>query len=406
MKWFYHLKNLSLMGVTLGTLTLSPFSTTPDWPDSTLFAASNGETSTSTMDSTTEDFVLLEGVKNFDLWARVTNSIANIRTEPHINAPIILKAAQKSLFPIIIHQGKWYKIQLGKDQFGWISDSIVEPKKQLQQHQLVKVKADTRVFTGPDALFISDRKAEAGSDYVPLAVCGRWIQILSDQTGEAVWVSSDSVSWEYGEGTVASVIHYRTGDALRGKTIVIDPGHGGKDVGAVGKVKPIKESDVNLAAANLLEKKFKAVGANVIMTRTSNDDYVSLQDRVDISNQAIADLFISIHQNMYPADPKVSGVNTYYYNSAASKELANDIESQAMISLYPKQNSDGLASPDGLYVLNQTARPSALVEGCFLSNPYELEQSIEPDFHEKLASGVFRGILQYYGIPFSTKPPN
>ncbi|HJV46042.1 MAG TPA: N-acetylmuramoyl-L-alanine amidase [Bacillota bacterium] len=388
MKGFSRIKILSVVGMILGTITLHPF----------VAEMEKVESAASVQSAELQDTSLLDDIKYFDSWIGVTSSVANIRTEPNINAPILLKAPGKSWFPVISHEGKWYKIQVGLEQTGWISDGIVQAKSVSNQLQLIKVKAETPLFTGPDLAFRSTGKTSEMIIFLPLLVNGNWVKIVSTKTGEISWITKDQISWEYGQSSVPHSMDAESNGILKGKTIIIDAGHGGKDEGAIGVKRLIRESDVNLAVANVLEQKLTAAGAKVILTRRINDQYVSLADRVKISNDNHADLFISIHQNMYLPDPKVKGVKTYYYNEDLSKELSQDIESQFVSPVPTGSKTNVMTYQDALYVLDQDERPSVLVEGCFLSNSSELERSIYPEFHERLSTGIYHGILQYYGL--------
>lgn len=108
-----------------------------------------------------------------------------------------------------------------------------------------------------------------------------------------------------------------TGFGVQIRRVVIDPGHGGKDTGAVSKSKS-KEKDVNLAIAKRLGKELtKKLGVKVVYTRTK-DVFVSLADRVAIANRANADLFISVHANAH-SNRRVHGIETYYLNTTTSR---------------------------------------------------------------------------------------
>lgn len=183
---------------------------------------------------------------------------------------------------------------------------------------------------------------------------------------------------------------------LNYKTVVIDPGHGGYDVGAVGPTK-VMEKDVNLAVALKLGALLQSQGIKVVYTRVndnvswSNDIIDDLQTRCDIANKVNADFFISIHSNSSVSSSAV-GSETYY-----STKKPND-------SPLAKIMQDNLVAANALidrgvknanfYVLNNTNMPSVLVELGFISNPNEEKLLNNSDFQAKSAYGLANGIME------------
>jgi N-acetylmuramoyl-L-alanine amidase len=341
------------------------------------------------------DSILFNSMKSSDTWV-VTNSVVNVHSSPDLDAPIVLEAPNQSWFPLLTHSGKWMQIQLGNNQTGWVADWMVQTKNTDEQLQIINTKTDMLMYDGPDQDFLSNGTAHLNTPLIPLEVKGTWVHILSEQTGETGWIPSASALWKSEQNHLISASAKLADLPLNGKTIVVDPGHGGSDIGATGTGKKIYERDINLAVAEVLAVKLRAGGAHVVLTRTSNDQYVSLADRVKISNDTHADAFISIHQNQYQKDPSVSGAITYYFNSTPSKTLARDIEDQSLAALHSQEWKDQI-NQDELYVLDHNTRPAVLIEGCFLSNAKELANSITPDYQENLASGIYHGVLEYFG---------
>lgn len=185
--------------------------------------------------------------------------------------------------------------------------------------------------------------------------------------------------------------------SLKGKVIVVDPGHGGSDTGAIGP-NHVAEKNVTLAIARDLDKLLTDGGAKVIMTRTSDKDVAyegtsdidELQARVAIANQASADLFVSIHADA--SDEPVSGTATYFYpgNSDSLASLVQD----SMVSQL--KLSDRGYQPNDFYVLKNTTMPAILTEVAFISNPKEEKLLINPTFDKKAALGIYNGIKKYF----------
>jgi N-acetylmuramoyl-L-alanine amidase len=336
-------------------------------------------------------------------WA-VLKGETQIRTEPDPNKPVLLAGKAGDGFPLIKRDGDWLQVQVNANQKGWVAAGQVSAQSvDRLQVQLVRVKPETRLYRGPDESFGEAGGRSGVEAWVPEQVSGEWVRLSDPVRHQTLWIKADQAAWTYGyppaKETMANEVAIQSAKPeepplpLKGKTIVVDPGHGGKDPGAIAGIRPVNERDVNLAAALVLAEKLKAAGANVVMTRTSNDQNVSLVQRAKLSNDNQADVFVSIHQNMYTKDPSVNGTITFY-QSDSSKPLAQEIEAAVTRSLGSREEGEQ-TEKEQLYVLTHNSRPAVLVEGCFLSNPQELAESLLPEYYEKLSAGIYRGILAY-----------
>lgn len=196
---------------------------------------------------------------------------------------------------------------------------------------------------------------------------------------------------------IPQVVNYRTTGGISGKIIVLDPGHGGSDPGAIGPT-GLQEKQVTLPVAEYLKSILEAKGAKVILTRTTDVDVYGphasgvdeLQARVNVANGNQADAFMSIHINSF-SNPNVGGIATYYFDgSDQSKKLASSVQGQ--IAEHSGFNGDRGIQPGNLYVLRHSLMPSILVELGFISNPTEeghlKESSTQKDFANELAKGL------------------
>jgi len=218
------------------------------------------------------------------------------------------------------------------------------------------------------------------------------------------------------------------------KTIVIDAGHGGRDVGAVGRRIHIKEKDKALYVARKLRDLLEASGIGVIMTR-DDDMFVPLQKRADIANRAGADLFVSVHLNA-SRSRSMRGFECYYLSNATddnaraleafenaslklndtanlehSKQLdktlwdmtltENRLESAQLANYVCESIDKNVTTADRgirsarFYVLKYTRMPSVLVEMGYLSNKYEEMKLKDTAFLDRIANAVAEGILKY-----------
>lgn len=221
--------------------------------------------------------------------------------------------------------------------------------------------------------------------------------------------------------------------ALGVRRIVIDPGHGGRDAGAVGYSKNILEKDVVLQIARKLAYKIKAyLGCEVIMTRNS-DHFLTLEERTAIANTQNADLFISIHTNA-SEDRRAYGIETYFLNLAtdddailvAARENAtstknisdlqailNNLMKNAKINessrlaafvqhslngymktKYDKINDKGVKQAP-FYVLVGANMPSILIETSFITHQRECQRLTDSRYQDHLCEAIVRGIRKY-----------
>ncbi|WP_051359459.1 N-acetylmuramoyl-L-alanine amidase [Paucisalibacillus globulus] len=181
---------------------------------------------------------------------------------------------------------------------------------------------------------------------------------------------------------------FLTDGLLSGYTIVIDPGHGGKDPGAIGH-NDVLEKDLILITSLKIAEQLVETGATVILTRV-DDSFVSLNDRVLISNQADSDVFISIHFNAFPED-YVGGINTYYYQSG--KGLAHNIQ-HALSQEVPLRNRGVIQS--NYRVLRDNNSPAILIELGFITNKTELTTIQSDSYQDKVARAIANGLIEYF----------
>lgn len=173
--------------------------------------------------------------------------------------------------------------------------------------------------------------------------------------------------------------------------VVLDPGHGGKDPGAM--VGEAAEKDINLAIALLVrERLLEQEGVEVVMTR-EQDEYPSLSDRVNLANQENADLYVSIHANALENEEDYAGIYTFYHPDKPSDKAVAEMIQEAVTSV-----SGGLdrgAQSEDYFVLRETDMPAVLIETGFMTCPEELSKLQDPDYQKLLAQGIVQGIMAY-----------
>lgn len=186
-------------------------------------------------------------------------------------------------------------------------------------------------------------------------------------------------------------------------TIVIDPGHGGRDPGKVGINKAL-EKDINLSIALRLKNLLEQNDIHVIMTRTedeglysesdSNRKRADLNNRIKIINSSDAVFAVSIHQNSFSQE-NVKGAQVFYHShSEPGMALAMTLQEQLKEAIKDGNHRKAKAN-SSYYMLKHTMCPLVIVECGYLSNYTEAELLINEDYQEKMAWAIHLGIIKY-----------
>jgi N-acetylmuramoyl-L-alanine amidase len=175
--------------------------------------------------------------------------------------------------------------------------------------------------------------------------------------------------------------------------ICINPGHGGRDHGATGP-SGLKEKDVNLDIAFRLREKLAGAGFKVILTR-EDDTKKSLDEIVNFVNASNADIFVSVHNNSH-TDRSKNGTETFYYSqSSVGRILAGCINSRVVEQIGTLNRGVKAAE---FTEIKGAKMVSALIEGAFISNPDEEAKLNDAGFRDKIATGIYNGILEYLKV--------
>ena len=177
--------------------------------------------------------------------------------------------------------------------------------------------------------------------------------------------------------------------SLKGKVIIIDPGHGGRDPGAVTKNNDY-EKYYTLDISKRIKKHLEKHGAKAILLRTG-DTNPSLYQRVIKTNRLNGDFLVSVHVNSF-INSKANGTETYYYKRS-EKIAAKKIQKQLSNYLGLKNNGIKFAK---MYILKNTNIPGVLIEPCFMTNPNEYKKLRKETFREKIAMGTVAGLNDYF----------
>ncbi len=342
--------------------------------------------------------------------AIVNINALNIRSGPSIEAPLVTTVPIHTEMFVQDKHSDWLQVSLPGGQSGWVYASYVTlvpsqptdggttptptPAPAVQKMAVVTVSS-LNARSGPSTDTQRITLLPQGATLPIINEQDDWLQVKLP-SGDTAWIAgwytvvfSQPVDPSGGGDVVPS-----GPSLLAGKIIVIDPGHGGANPGAIGYTGLPEKAvtlDVSLRVAALLRQ----AGATVIMTR-DNDSTVYLAGRVAIAEAAGAHAFVSIHANAHP-DRSVSGTETYYYrnqpNYLESYYLAAHLQNELVKALGLR---DIGIKHGNFHVIRETTMPSALVELAFLSNPYDESLLKTDQFRANSAYAIFRGLERFF----------
>lgn len=194
---------------------------------------------------------------------------------------------------------------------------------------------------------------------------------------------------------------------ISGRTIVLDAGHGVPDEGAQSS-NGTTEAQTNLKITLKLQNLLEQSGCKVVLTRSDENAIYSLDantlrekkisdihNRVKIGNESSADIFVSIHLNKIP-QPQYWGWQCFYNSkNESSINLAKKIQANLNNSIQ-KENTRVTMKLDTVYIMKHVEIPITIVECGFLSNPEEEKQLLEDEYQNRLAWGIYTGIMDYF----------
>lgn len=193
------------------------------------------------------------------------------------------------------------------------------------------------------------------------------------------------------------------------KTVMLDPGHGGEDPGAVSDYSGIKEKDINLNIALKVKALLEQQNYNVIMTRSEDRlEYNSetrnivqkrkedLERRKKMMDEGGANIVVSIHMNKFP-QTQYYGAQTFFPpNSPESQKLAMNLQKSIRETVDPNNTREALVKKEPIIILKDSKTTTAIVECGFLSNPDEEKLVGTNEYQDKIALAIKNGILAYF----------
>lgn len=345
-------------------------------------------------------------------FAIVTADAVNIRQFSTTDSNIIGAVYKDSELQILYQEGDWYQV-LYMGQVAWIHGDyvdIITTPSAAQADSVQDIPTDSTVVVIGNAQSTNIRSlasmdgevihtAGPGERFQYIESVGSWfhIRINENLTGyvadsvatlSTVETQAESVASQDLTGSQ----YARSISNISEATIVIDAGHGGRDSGAVSADNSILEKDITLSTAILLRNRLQDAGANVILSRSS-DEFVSLDDRVITGHNYQADLFISLHYDAIEVANSMSGTTTYYY-SESNLELANTVN-RYLAQLGPLNNNG--VRHGNYYVLRANNQPSILLELGYMNSDIDIQHIDTIAYQSTIVEAVYQALREYYG---------
>lgn len=345
-------------------------------------------------------------------FAIVTADAVNIRQFSTTDSNIIGAVYKDSELQILYQEGDWYQV-LYMGQVAWIHGDyvdIITTPSAAQADSVQDIPTDSTVVVIGNAQSTNIRSlasmdgevihtAGPGERFQYIESVGSWfhIRINENLTGyvadsvatlSTVETQAESVASQDLTGSQ----YARSISNISEATIVIDAGHGGRDSGAVSSDNSIFEKDITLSTAILLRNRLQDAGANVILSRSS-DEFVSLDNRVITGHNYQADLFISLHYDAIEVANSMSGTTTYYY-SESNLELANTVN-RYLAQLGPLKNNG--VRHGNYYVLRANKQPSILLELGYMNSDIDIQHIDTIAYQSTIVEAVYQALREYYG---------
>ncbi len=382
----------------------------------------------------------------------VTGSVVNVREGAGTQYASKAKVSRGTKVTVLGQQPSWVNVRLPNGVTGWIhADYVQITEAPAANNQVnagtspvakIEVTGNTvNLRTGPGTNYGTQGQVKKGEQLPLLGEQGGWYRVqtsrgvaylagwlarvLTTETASAEEIPSSTGSPQQNntnnsEGTGSAPNTgpegYQTGEdetpvlpeenppqpVMIANRVVIDPGHGGHDPGAIG-YSGSYEKEVNLKVAKKAAEILRAAGFEVMLTR-EDDSYLSLTDRVDFANSSQAAAFVSIHCNG-SYDPETNGTEVYYYidegdpvvvaQAAERARFAQIMQNNLLTSLGRKDN--GVRDNKNFIVIRYTQIPAILVEIAYLTNLGEEVLLNDPPFQDQAAQAIASGIMEYLG---------
>ncbi|WP_155287216.1 N-acetylmuramoyl-L-alanine amidase [Lacticaseibacillus zhaodongensis] len=328
----------------------------------------------------------------------IAKTTVNVHQYAQVSAKIVGALRPGNSVKVVYTQGNWSQIEFNGTA-AWVQSTYLSMTGQTAsistaQSQVstakpgttLKVTAKTnsylRTAGGINATVV--KNIAKGTELEVVKTDGEWYRVRTSD-GKEGFIASWVVTTPNDGKT------HKAATSLAEATIVIDPGHGGSDTGALSSNGKHYEKTYTLQVAERIAAQLRSAGANVVMTR-SNDTYVDLSPRPTIAAKTNADAFISIHFDSTNQGTKASGHTTYYYSKSKDMPLADAINSAT--STLPVSNR---GVEFGNYeVLRDNTQPAVLLELGYINAKKDFSEISSPSYQNQVAADVVTGLNKYF----------
>lgn len=306
----------------------------------------------------------------------------NIRDKASTDGNVVAQGNRYESYEVTGEKNGWFQIKLPDGQAGYVAGWLAAYNQNYYSEGNLGYREtveNLNIRSGPSTEYNKVQVLNEGSVVKVVGSENGWDKVVSEE---------GSVGW-------CSVDYLKETLPLSGKSILLDPGHGGKDPGSIsysGKY----EKYANLEAAYKLKDILESLGADVYMTRTG-DYYITNKERGQMADRLNADILLSIHHNSLD-NSDYFGLSTYY-NTIHYKDPSYGYDLAEAIYLNAITVTgvyrDGILDRN-YEVLRETNTPAALIEIGFMSNPYEEMNIYNEGFQYIMAEKIANGIVDYF----------
>lgn len=319
----------------------------------------------------------------------ITGKKVPLTLKPKSGSNVVRFLKRDTIITITAEIPGWLQITC-KDVEGWVPSDTVKKTSKKNKSLSSKNKIYTR--QKGTAIRKEPKLSSRVLNTVPfdekstfLAQVDDWYQVLTEDK-QVGYVQNWAVNFSKADPTNPYTI-----SPLADKTIMLDPGHGGTDVGALSNDEKIYEKTITLATAKYVKTALEATGANVILTR-EDDTLIKLSDITEKEKNVKIDTFISFHYDSSETDNEATGFTTYYYH--ANDQLLAQSVNTALEKTLTLPNR-GVESGD-FQVIRDSSTASLLLELGYMNNSNDVQTFITKNYQESVAKGVTNGLMSYY----------
>ena len=306
----------------------------------------------------------------------------NIRDEANLSGKVVAQGNRYDAYQVCGEQNGWLKIKLSDEQFGYVAGWLTAYNVNYYSEGSRGYKQtteDLNIRSGPSTKNKKILSLKKGTTLTVLDTVDGWDKIV-DSDGNVGWCNN---------AYLKEVL------PLSDKKILLDPGHGGKDPGAISYTGKY-EKYINMDVALNLKEKLEALGAKVYLTRTG-DTYITNKERGRMADKLGVDILFSIHHNSL-INKDYFGLSTYYNTiKYKDKRYGYDLAEAIYLTAVTVNGvyRDGILDRN-YEVLRETNTPAALIEIGFMSNPKEEMNIHNSSFQNVMVQKLAAGILDYF----------